>query len=758
MHDLMHDLALVVAGDECLIVKVVDEAVRIPKRSRRLSLIPGDLKNQVFPDAINKAKKLRTLLVVDGWEWFQFPRSMYSHLMCLRVLDLRRASCSEEKLVSIGKLKHLRYLAVSLNYIPKIPESFCTLVNLQTLTLLHCNGLRELPKGMRKMVSLRHIEISCQSFRSEIDMQWGICNLHEMPVQLGKLKCLQTLPLFAVGTNVGCRITELKDLNLQGQLFIKKLENVKDANDAKEANLKLKQNLHSLGFSWSSYDSDAVFGEKVEQILEGLEPHPNLKRLRVDEYAGIRFPRWMSDLLLPNLTEIALTNCRRCGSLPSFGQLPFLKVLTIHGMDDVICIDTAFYGNNGTGGFPSLKELSIKDMPNLEEFFQDSEREIVPRLVSLIVVSCPKLANLPRLPSIEWLVLRKNNETLLRSSANLTSLKSLTIEDFAKLESIEDGLLQNLSHLSRLSISQCPELSYLSKDLKKLTALSSLYISSCQKLVSLESPTSLHDMGIYGCNGLTSLELGGLTSLRQLQIGQCENLETFLGEMQHVTSLQHLYVDLCPQLASLPQGMQLLNLQHLSIACLDKLTSLPNALQNATKLEYLEIRACPRLMEVPECLGNLKSLQIFSIHECPHLERRCQKEKGEDWHKIAHIPSIRIRSYGENPPKECCEFISRLLMVSSSSLVRLSIHLQDFVESYMVRLRKMEESTMKSLDHLQKMKERVFPQIQLISQSILASWVGVQVVATSSSQWPKGWMDICFVGQLVKCRTSDTPH
>ncbi|RWR74858.1 hypothetical protein CKAN_00320900 [Cinnamomum micranthum f. kanehirae] len=43
-------------------------------------------------------------------------------------------------------------------------------------------------------------------------------------------------------------------------------------------------------------------------------------------------------------------------------------------------------------------------------------------------------------------------------------------------------------------------------------------------------------------------------------------------------------------------------------------------------------------------------------------------------------------------------------MVSSSSLVRLSIHLQDFVESYMVRLRKMEESTTKSLDHLQKMK------------------------------------------------------
>ncbi|RWR74859.1 putative disease resistance protein RGA3 isoform X1 [Cinnamomum micranthum f. kanehirae] len=712
MHDRMHDLALDVAGDECLIVKIVDEALSIPKRSRRLSLMRGDVKNQICPDAI---KKLRTLLVEDS---ARHPRNLYSHLMCLRVVDFREVYRSEEILVSIGKLKHLRYLALSLNDFPKIPESICTLVNLQTLKLWDCYDLCKLPKGMRKMVSLRHIETSLH--RSQLcDMPWQFRSFNAMPVQIGKLKCLQTLPIFAVGTNVGCRITELKDLNLQGQLFIKKLENVKDANDAKEANLKLKQNLHSLGFSWSSYDSDAVFGEKVEQILKGLEPHPNLKRLLVDKYAGIRFPRWMSDLLLPNLTEIALINCRRCGSLPSFGQLPFLKVLTINGMDDVICIDTAFYGNNGTGGFPSLKELSIKDMPNLEEFFQGSEREIVPYLVSLTVVSCPKLANLPRLPSIESLVLKENNETLVRSSANLTSLETLSIEDFAELESIEDGLLQNLSHLSHLSILQCPELSYLSKDLKNLTALSSLCISNCQKLVSFESPTSLHDMDIFGCNGLTSLELGGLTSLRLLRIGQCENLGTFLGEMQHVTSLQHLHVNSCPQLASLPQGMQLLNLQYLSILSqgmqllnlqylsilyLDKLTSLPDALQNATKLEELDIEGCPRLMEVPEWLGNLKSLKYISIEGCPHLERRCQKEKGEDWHKIAHIPYIRIGSYGENPQKECCEFISRLLMVSSSSLVRLSIHLQDFVESDMVRLRKTEESTTKSLDHLQKMK------------------------------------------------------
>ncbi|CAK9138559.1 unnamed protein product, partial [Ilex paraguariensis] len=48
---------------------------------------------------------------------------------------------------------------------------------------------------------------------------------------------------------------------------------------------------------------------------------------------------------------------------------------------------------------------------------------------------------------------------------------------------------------------------------------------------------------------------------------------------------------------------------------------------------------CPNLISLPD---GLQSLETLRIEECPYLERRCEKEKGEDWPKIAHVCRIWI--------------------------------------------------------------------------------------------------------------------
>lgn len=69
---------------------------------------------------------------------------------------------------------------------------------------------------------------------------------------------------------------------------------------------------------------------------------------------------------------------------------------------------------------------------------------------------------------------------------------------------------------------------------------------------------------------------------------------------------------------------------------------LPEWLGDLSSLRELELWYCGKLSSLPESVKKLTKLQFLSIWGCPNLGSRCRKDVGEDWHKIKHVPFIKI--------------------------------------------------------------------------------------------------------------------
>ena len=109
-----------------------------------------------------------------------------------------------------------------------------------------------------------------------------------------------------------------------------------------------------------------------------------------------------------------------------------------------------------------------------------------------------------------------------------------------------------------------------------------------------------------------------LHSLRKFEVSfSSEELESFPEKALLPPTLTHLTINFFRNLKSLNEFQHLTSLQHLDIAICDNLQCLPK-------------EGLP---------ASLSSLRPFGCHL---LEKRCQREKGEDWTKIAHIPMIMI--------------------------------------------------------------------------------------------------------------------
>ncbi|GAU30050.1 hypothetical protein TSUD_332190 [Trifolium subterraneum] len=302
VHDLVHDLALYVAKDECV---VLDSHTRnISQQVRHFSIVEsGSLDSALF----SKSKSVRTILfpmeevglhsesMLDTWV------SRYKYLWVLDLSDSTFGTLPN----SIAKLEHLRVLNLSDNYkIKRLPHSICKLQNLQVLSLIGCTNLENLPKGL----GLSSLQTLSFEYCDNLEVFLGEVQLASLEALI--IRCcvkLTSLPL--------CILSQLEALLVKDCMKISLPENLQNTKKRRRMNFLHVQNFPRL----------QTLPEWIEEAAETLQTLiiTNIPMLW-------KLPECLT--IMTSLKMLHIADCPRLGNLPSGMQrLTALEALTIDG-------------------------------------------------------------------------------------------------------------------------------------------------------------------------------------------------------------------------------------------------------------------------------------------------------------------------------------------------------------------------------------------------------------------------------------------
>ncbi|XP_031371915.1 putative disease resistance protein RGA4 isoform X2 [Punica granatum] len=578
MHDLMHDLAQSVAGDNCITIDSSHEK-SIPPGARHVSTDDP----LVLKSRFEGGKRLRSLLFTKTFgnfrELIHLDVSCFRNLRALRIRNARINVISG----SIGKLKHMRSLDLSWNPFQYLPNSISGLCNLETLNLRGCPHLQRLPRGLTKLVNLRQLDVS------ECD------KLTHLPRGIGKLTNLQMLGEFKVGKDSirdAAGLNELSKLTgLRKELTIQCLE--RSVPSGLEASFSIEK-LALQSLKLDLYPSQAM--EADAEVLERLRPHPDLKKLSIKGYGGVQPSSWISQL--HKLVEIKFRWCYQCVRLPPLDQLPSLKRVSLIGLINLQWIELS-ESESGTPqsiSFPSLEEIRLEDLlifrgwerrrrsrsssriEQEEEAIQeevevdDDSLLMLPFFsdnVEVATVRCPTFSYMHG----QGLHLKKNSTRIIKelvrnvtirhtpassssrmmatlispSSISLLAPTSLTISEVEDLEHLPVVLLQSLPSIQSLAIKDCPRLKALPvwAILRYLTALKSLKISRCPELdLSTGESGYQEDMPEGPAYKLQELKFGWISQrhkLVEIEFRVCHNCMR-LPPLDQLPSLKRIHL------------------------------------------------------------------------------------------------------------------------------------------------------------------------------------------------------------------------
>ncbi|CAN6692943.1 unnamed protein product [Malus baccata var. baccata] len=381
---------------------------------------------------------------------------------------------------------------------------------------------------------------------------------------------------------------------------------------------------------------------------------PSLRELEISDCPNLVCFVGGGVLLAPNLKEIYMCRFKNLWSVPEDMQisLPTLQSLSIEGCKE-------FKSFPEESKFPSLDDLEIMECPEFVGFPHGGGLQ-APNLKNMGIDGCNKFRSLPEemhasLPSLQSLYIHRSKEfKSFPEESKFSSLKDLTIMDCPEFRSLPEEMHASLPSLQSLSIEWCEEFKSFPEMHASLPSLQSLSIEGSEEFKSFPEESkfpSLDVLNIWDCPELESFPEGGLPSkLRSLGIGSCTKLmaNRMRWGLQTLTSLKVLDVSFSEfeeeeTVESFPEeGLLPTTLTSLGISHHPNLKTIDGkALRQIISLKQLTISFCPRLQSLPD-EGLPTSLSRLEIRNCDLLTQRCQRDTGEDWAKISHIPKVVV--------------------------------------------------------------------------------------------------------------------
>lgn len=537
---------------QCYMVDGIPEALRVFTKLQHLNLalrywIQADRHHlRGLPEVIGNLTKLRYLNLS------RCMRAIFGVLSTDQI-DCSTGRSSENPLTDpidsfmghICTLSNLEHLDSSVNTdLVNIPECIGSLRKLHTLDLSGCDELATLPESMVNMDSLKVLNVKgCHELDNSI---------------LSRFNPFALLPHFVVHAGDGessSNFVLLQHAN-PDELQISRIENVKSTEEVQCIKLMEKQRIVKLTLEWTVYAEKFV--DDME-VLRELVPPCTLRRFEIRGYDCVGFPAWVLDIshYLPNLVSITMVYLPKCNNLLPLGQLPNLQSLVLERMHNIMKIDDGF--NGGARAFPRLERFELIGMESLEEWItiyssgEDGTNKLMfPNLEILRIRDCPKLRLKPYLPrAAYWVIWSSDNvllswgDSVVRTDASSSPAITLDVGS-CELPLHQWRLLHHLPALSKLTISDCNDLTSSSDIIRALSSLQSLHLSSWRSMTSpplwLGELNSLKKLEIWGFKGIGSFPeiIQQLTNLKELQTFFCPELKQWCESKENKLKLAHI--------------------------------------------------------------------------------------------------------------------------------------------------------------------------------------------------------------------------